>query len=70
MAIQFATPEQQNASLKLYDTLGRVVKTLGQGEVEGRQMTQADLSMLSSGVYFLRLRSEGETRTRRITVVQ
>ena len=69
-AIQFATPKQQDASLKLYDTLGRVVKTLGQGEVKGRQVTQADLSRLSSGVYFLRLRSEGETRTRRITVVQ
>ena len=70
VAIQFATPEQQDASLRLYDTLGRAVKTLGQGEVKGRQAMQANLSGLSSGVYFLRLRSEGETRTQRITVVR
>ena len=70
VAIRFATPEQQDTSLKLYDTLGRVVKTLGRGEVEGRQAMQADLSGLSSGVYFLRLRSKGETRTQRITVVR
>lgn len=68
--IPFATPERQEVSLKLYDTLGRVVQTLGQGEVMGRQVFQADLSGLSSGTYFLRLRAAGKTRTQRITVVR
>lgn len=68
--IPFATPERQNVRLRLYDTLGRVVRRIGEGRVEGRQLMNADLSNLASGVYFLRLKSEGETRTRRITVVR
>lgn len=68
--IRFATPERQTASLRLYDMLGRVVRTFGGGRVKGRQEVRADLSGLASGAYFLRLRSEGDTRTRRITVVR
>ncbi len=68
--IRFATPERQTVKLKLYDMLGRVVWTFGGGRVKGRHEVQADLSGLASGAYFLRLRSEGDTRTRRITVVR
>jgi len=68
--IPFATPERQRVRLRLYDTLGRVVRTLGRGRLEGRQRMQADLSRLASGTYFLRLRSKGQTRTQRITVVR
>ncbi|MCS3955598.1 hypothetical protein GGP81_002129 [Salinibacter ruber] len=68
--IRFATPERQTVKLKLYDMLGRVVWTFGGGRVKGRHEVQADLSGLASGAYFLRLRSEGDTKTRRITVVR
>lgn len=68
--IRFATPERQKVELRLYDALGRVVRTFGNGMVKGHQGIRVDLSGLASGAYFLRLRSEGETRTRRITVVR
>ena len=70
LTVPFATPERQRVRLRLYDTLGRVVRTLGQGRLEGRQVMQADLSGLASGTYFLRLRSKGETKTKRVTVVR
>lgn len=70
LTVPFATPERQQVHLRLYDTLGRVVRTLGQGRLEGRQVMQADLSGLASGTYFLRLRSRGKTKTKRVTVVR
>jgi hypothetical protein len=56
----------------LYDVLGRQVKTLHKGRVTGGQPQQVtlDASTVSSGVYFLRVKSEGFTKTRRLTVVQ
>jgi len=68
--IRFATPERQPITLRLYDMLGRVVWAFGGGRVKGRHEVHADLSGLASGAYFLRLRSEGSTKTRRITVVR
>lgn len=68
--VPFATPDRQRVSLKLYDALGRAVRTLGQGQVEGWQVIQPDLSGLASGTYFLRLRSRSKTITQRITVVR
>jgi hypothetical protein len=58
----------------MYDVLGRRVRTLYAGEVEGRREEVIDLSGLSSGVYFLRLTAEGESglhaRAERLTVVR
>ena len=68
--IQFAVPERKKVTLRLYDVLGRRVKTLVDGQQDGRQQAQFDVSGLSSGVYFLRLRAEGTRRTERLTVVQ
>jgi surface protein len=68
--VRFAVPERQDVSLKLYDTLGRQVRTLTQGNLEGRQEMQVDLSGLSSGTYFLRLRAAGRTETQRVTVLR
>ena len=68
--IQFAVPERKKVTLRLYDVLGRRVKTLVDGQQDGRQQAQFNVSDLSSGVYFLRLRAEGTRRTERLTVVQ
>lgn len=68
--VRFAVPERQEVSLQLYDTLGRVVRILEQGSVEGRRKMQMDLSGLSTGTYFLRLRADGRTETRQVTLVR
>ena len=68
--VRFAVPERQEVTLHLYDVLGREVRTVQQGETEGRRELQVDLSGLASGVYFLRLRAGGQTRTQKITIVQ
>jgi hypothetical protein len=68
--VQFAVPDRQEVRLELYDVLGRQVRTVQQGEAQGREELQIDLSGLSSGTYFLRLRAEGEAETQRLTVVR
>ena len=70
--LRFTTRESGSVTVGLYDVLGRQVKTLHEGRVTGGQPQQVtlDASTVSSGVYFLRVKSEGFTKTRRLTVVQ
>jgi len=68
--VQFTVPERQEVHLELYDVLGRRVRTVVSSTQEGRHEQRLDTSRLSSGVYFLRLRAGGETRTQKLTVVQ
>jgi hypothetical protein len=68
--LRYAVPGQQDIKVYLYDILGRRVRTVVDGEREGRYKRQLDISRLASGVYFLRLQSEGETRTQKLTVVR
>ncbi|MFP4228003.1 MAG: T9SS type A sorting domain-containing protein, partial [Salinivenus sp.] len=68
--VRLAVPEQQEVRVELYDVLGRSVRTVAEGEMEGREEVRVDLGGLSSGTYFVRLRAEGEVKTRRLTVVQ
>ncbi len=68
--IRFALPEPTNVSLRIYDTLGRVVKTLTQGKRAGRHNIRADLSDLSNGTYFLLLEADGQSRTQRLVILE
>ena len=70
--VSFAVKEKTEARLTLYNTLGQRVRTLyrgtpGAGEARTVRLAAGDLA---SGVYFLRLRADGQTRTRRVTVVR
>jgi hypothetical protein len=68
--VRYALPERGDVTIRLYDVLGRQVRTVVQGERQGRHEQRLDLDGLSSGVYVLRLRAAGETRTEKLTVVR
>jgi len=71
--VRFAVPDGSAApdvTLRLYDVLGRQVRTVRAGAEAGRHELQLDTSRLPSGMYFLRLQVGGTTRTQQVTVVQ
>ncbi|MCS4201471.1 hypothetical protein GGP93_002927 [Salinibacter ruber] len=57
-------------TLRLCDMLGRQVRTVLNEEQAGRHERTLDAGSLPSGVYFLQLRSNGQTRTQKLTVVR
>ena len=71
--VRFAIPEGTEASgatLRLYDVMGRQVRTVTTSPEAGRHKQILDVSGLASGVYLLRLQADGQTKTRKLTVVQ
>jgi hypothetical protein len=70
--VEFTLRETGSVSVGLYDVLGRQVRTLHEGRVSGGQLqrVQLDAAGLSSGMYFLRVKGDGFSKTRRITVTQ
>lgn len=70
-AIRFDLPEAGTARLMVYDALGRAVACLVDGLVEsGRHTVWFDSASLPSGVYLVRLVTEGRTETQRLTLVR
>ena len=69
--IPFAVPEAADVTLAVYDLLGRRVAVLVEGEMAaGRHEAVFEASHLSSGVYLVRLQSEGFSQVRRMTLVK
>ena len=64
--------EAADATVALYNVLGQRVKTLSQRPLTAGQMRDVtfDASALPSGIYFVRLQADGQTRTERLTVVR
>jgi hypothetical protein len=71
VAFRYALTEPGLVHLEVYDVLGRKVRTLIQRQQKpGRHRTQFEVSRLSSGVYFGRLRVGGQTRTQKVVVIE
>jgi hypothetical protein len=74
--IDFAIPTKGNVDLAVYDVAGRLVRMLASGAREaGRYSVQWDGkdnggARVSAGVYFYRLTSQGESLTRKMTVLK
>jgi len=70
--LSFAVKEQAETTIRLYNTLGQQVATVYEGTPQAgeQQRARIDVSGLSSGTYFLRLRADGKTETQRVTVVR
>jgi ELWxxDGT repeat protein len=71
ITVRYVVPEQREATLRIYDVLGRRVRTVRRGTVEaGRKQFQLDTARLPSGTYVLRLEAGGQARSQQFTVVR
>jgi surface protein len=70
--LSFAVKEQAEATVAVYDMLGRKATTLFEGTPTPGESTplRLDASTLPSGTYLLRLRAAGRTETQRVTVLR
>ncbi|MFB6274349.1 MAG: T9SS type A sorting domain-containing protein, partial [Salinibacter sp.] len=69
--LQFGTPAPTTVRISVYDLLGRRVATLLHERVQaGRHAASLSAAALAPGTYFVRLRADGTTRTKKFTVVR
>jgi hypothetical protein len=71
--VRYALPEgvaATDATMRLYDVLGRQVRTLPLNATAGRHQQRVDVRGLPSGLYMLRLSTDGAVKTQQVTVVQ
>ena len=74
--IEFALPEQSRVTVAVYDMMGRKVATLVDGVRSAGPHAvgwngQSDSGQdLASGVYLLRMRAEGKSETKRMTIIR
>ncbi|HUI30997.1 MAG TPA: TIM-barrel domain-containing protein [Candidatus Acidoferrales bacterium] len=68
---QISSAAGERITLKVYDVLGREIKTLvNEVEKKGRYVVEFDGSALSSGVYFYRLSAEHFVRTKAMVLLK
>jgi hypothetical protein len=69
--ISFDIPNKSYVSLKIYDILGKEIKTLVSEEKSaGKYIVDFDASFLSSGVYFYKLESGTFVETKRMIILK
>lgn len=69
--IKFAIPKSGNASLKIYDAIGRLVAVYYDGFIKaGYYNAEVDASGLSSGVYFYTLYTTDFVQTKKMIVLK
>lgn len=69
--ISFDIPNKSYVSLKIYDILGKEIKTLvGEEKSAGKYIVDFDASFLSSGVYFYKLESGTFFETKRMIILK
>lgn len=69
--IEFTIPVSAQTTLKIYDVLGREIKTLiNEVKQPGHYEIDFDASKLSSGVYFYRLTADNKIQTRKMILLR
>ncbi len=69
--ITFDLPLQQQASLEVYDLMGRQIEVLADGTLPaGRHEFSFDGSRLASGIYIYRLTTPGKTITQKMLLIK
>ena len=72
VTVRYVLPDERPraVTLRLYDVLGRRVRTIVDARRAGRQTAVLDATGLSAGLYLLRLRVGDVHRTQKVTVVR
>jgi len=70
--LRYGLPEERTVEITVYDVLGRRVAqvTDGQRRPAGRYRAEIGADRLPSGMYFIRMKAGGETKTRKLTVIK
>lgn len=69
--IEYSLPTAENISIKIYDILGKEVKTLFEGrQSAGQYRHQFDGSKLASGVYFYRLQTNSHSTVKKMILMR
>jgi len=69
--IRYALPRGADVMLEVYDTTGRLVRTLQRGEQDaGEHEVVFDATGLASGAYFYKLRAGDFTETKKLLLVR
>jgi len=69
--IQFSLPEPGLVKLKIFDVLGRLVRTLVDGPMQaGRQSVTFDAGNLPSGMYLYRLETQTDVSVRKMMLIK
>ncbi|MBM4158860.1 MAG: T9SS type A sorting domain-containing protein [Ignavibacteria bacterium] len=69
--INFALPKQGFVTMKVYDILGRVVRTLvNEYKNAGNYITEFDGTNLSSGVYFYKLTADNFSNVKKMILIK
>ncbi|MFB6231925.1 MAG: endonuclease [Salinibacter sp.] len=70
--LSFGVKEPTEATVTVYNVLGQRVQTLYQGTPRAGETkdVMVNVGSLPSGVYFVRLRANGQTRTERLTILR
>lgn len=69
--IEFSVNKSSFTTLKVFDTLGREIKTLvNEGKLPGSYKIRFDASLLSSGIYFYKLTAGEYTSTKKMMLIK
>jgi hypothetical protein len=70
VSVDYHLKEAQRVEVRVYDLLGRTIKTLADGQQEaGHHTVRWNAAKVASGVYLVRLKTESMSATQRISVV-
>ena len=69
--IKYSIPKEENVTLKIYDVLGREIKTLvNEAKPAGNYEVEFDGSNLSSGIYFYQIQTGDYTETKKMLLLK
>jgi hypothetical protein len=71
VVVSYKIPTKCKVSLKLYDTVGRIVSTLVDEEkASGEHIMSFDTKELARGIYFIRMLAGGNTLTKKLILAK